>query len=342
MGLLKRNSSLLVPFGLKAGRLHFASEVPHGIDCGCFCPECGAELAARNRNFPGRKRVFHFQHVGKVNCGGGREGAIHRMAKEVAASARSFMLPAWRSGQVEVPATELQVLGQPETEVRLAEGVLRSDVTLHGASGEVPLGPLHVEIRYRHAVDATKAMLLKKHCLSAIEIDLSHLSDEQVLDADEFRRAVLADSSNRKWVHLADAAFIAAMADKALIEIVSPEVSSRALTTKKGKGLTVIEQHAILHKPGTREECKFQIPDATVNEEPIPYPPGLYSISDRSITINEWQQLRLRYKLFLDEIEMDPDGESGPEQLGLLDERDVSHGPFFRVRSRRWKGRPGF
>ena len=84
--------------------------------------------------------------------------------------------------------------------------------------------------------------------------------------------------------------------------------------------------------------CIIEVPDASVGEVVQAYAPGLYILSDRSFTVTQWGHLALRFKLYLDEIEMNPDAAAGPEQSTLFADRDVIFGPTFRARSRRWSG----
>ncbi|HEY2396494.1 MAG TPA: single-stranded DNA-binding protein [Rudaea sp.] len=102
--------------------------------------------------------------------------------------------------------------------------------------------------------------------------------------------------------------------------------------------LTVVEQAGVLHKPGSRRSCIIQVPDGMVDEQVQAYVPGLYILSSRSYAVDRFGHLALRFKLYLDEIEMDPDTANGPEQPTLFADREIIFGPTFRVRSRRWIG----
>jgi hypothetical protein len=338
MPKLNKSPELTVPFGLKDGALHFVSDVPSGSRCGCICPQCRAPLVARNRPSPDRRRVFHFQHASTSACVGGRESAIHRMAKEILARAPTLLLPEWRSGEIAIPALALVVQGTPAMEVPLLEGRLRPDVLVNGECAGTTLASLLVEIRVCHAVDGAKRALTKENRLSMIEIDLSDVTDEQLLDSEAFHRLVLEETGNRKWIHLADAAFMVVATKHAVIEIIDAELRERTLRSKAGNLFVVVEQAAVLHKPTSRGQCIIQVPDGTVGEAVQAYAPGLYILSDRSYTVDRWGHLALRFKLYLDEIEMNPDTAAGPEQSALFADHELVFGPTFRARSRRWSG----
>lgn len=332
---------LTVPFGMKDERLVFVSDVAFGLDCECTCPECGQALVARNRDFPGRRRIRHFQHLRASSCPGGYETAVHRMAKDVLATADAVLLPRWASGDV-VIEPELLGIATAGLEVPLLKGAARPDVLVHGMASEIEFNVLCFEVRVRHAVDEPKRSLLAANGIDAIEIDLSDLGDEAVADSSTFRREVLENSQNRHWIHLSHASYVSQRADRALIEVEDLTVTERVLITKAGRPFTIREQWAFLVKPGSRDRVRIQIPDETVGEQVQPYSRGMHTISSRSITVDEWGHLRLRYKMYLDQIEMNSSEPKG-SQRGLFEafeEREA--GPGFKVRVRNWKGSPGY
>lgn len=239
MANLTKSPELTVPFGLKGGTLHFVSDVTSGLKCGCVCPQCHQPLVARNKPSPDRRRVFHFQHARTSTCAGGRESAIHRMAKEILARAPMLLLPEWRSGEIVIPALPLTVQGTSAMEVPLLDGALRPDVLVNGECAGNTLAPLLIEVRVHHAVDPAKRALFKANRFSVIEIDLSDVTDDQLLDATAFHHLVLEQAGNRSWIHLADAAFMTAATEHAVIEIVDAELRERALETKTGRNSKV-------------------------------------------------------------------------------------------------------
>lgn len=330
---------LTVPFGMRDERPVFVSDVALGLDCGCTCPECGEPLIARNRDFPGRRRVRHFQHARASSCPGGFETAIHRMAKEVVATSDAVLLPRWASGDVVIEPEALAIVSA-RLEVPLIDGAARPDVLLRGMAEEIEFDVLCVEVRVHHAVDAPKRDLLASNGLDTMEIDLSGLTDEAVADPVAFRYEVLDNPANRHWVHLSRASFVAQRADQALIEVEDLTIWERVISTKAGRPFTIREQWAVLVKPGSRDRVRIQIPDETVEEDAQPYPRGMHTISARSITVDQWGRLRLRYKMYLDQIQMNPP-EPQAAQRGLFEAGDGSEGPGFNVRVRDWKGRPG-
>jgi hypothetical protein len=82
--------SAKLTWALSASRdLTSISDVSSGNQCGCFCPECGAELTAKK----GWKNAHHFAHTVDSDCTGGVETAIHLLAKEIIATEMKICLP---------------------------------------------------------------------------------------------------------------------------------------------------------------------------------------------------------------------------------------------------------
>jgi hypothetical protein len=245
------------------------------------------------------------------------------MAKTILADADAIMLPRWTSGDVEIEPARLSIFAS-RVEVPLLGGAVRADAVIQGV----------------HAVDSLKRETLRENGIDAIEIDLSELDEDAVSDQMAFRHFVLEDSRNRHWVNLATGQYVAERAERTLIEVEDVLVTERVITTKAGSPFTIREQWAYLVKPGSRAPVRLQIPDDTVGEEAVPYPRGLHSVSTRSITVGQWGHIRLRHKVYLDQIEMSPP-DAHDMQIGLFEGPNIVDGPGFRVRQRDWKGRPG-
>lgn len=325
---------------MKDGRPVFVSEVASGLACECSCPECGEELVARNREFPGRKRVRHFQHARVSSCPGGFETVMHRMAKDVVATATGLLLPRWASGDVVIEHEPLAIVAS-QLEVPMLGGAARPDAIVRGVAADVAFDALCVEIRVHHAVDELKRALLESNGVDTIEIDLSNVDDDAFADPTAFQYEILMNPANRHWIHLANASFVAHRADAALIHVEDVSVSERVIITKTGRSLTVLDQWAFLVKPGSRERVRLQIPDETVGEDPQPYPRGMHTFSGRSLTADKWGHLRFRYKTYLNQIQMNP-RQTDALQRNLFEATGNSAGPGFNVRVRDWKGDPGY
>lgn len=276
-----------VPFGLKDGRLHFVTQVDTGLACGCFCPDprCNQPLIARNRPSPDRKRAYHFMHAAESPGCAGRESALHRMAKEVLLHAASVEVPAWEGPALTVPSGRLTIAAQSAIEVPLLDGRIRPDVRLSGLVDAFPLAPLFVEVRVHHAVDSETAALVRAVRLSMLEIDLSDVSDEDVVDPAAFERVVLHEVANRRWIHLDAPAYMAGRSGEYIFDVRDSEDFRFDIPTRSGGSLIVRKQRAILYR-GSEPPAPidFELPsfvepggqrvDGFGNN--VPYAPGLY------------------------------------------------------------------
>lgn len=239
IGGWKGGSPSKVPFGLRDGQLWFVTDVPTGLACGCRCPDpaCDKPLIARNQPSPTRKRAFYFAHAGDAASCGGRESALHRMAKQILLEASHVRLPAMQLPGETVEATRVALQEGTRTEVRLLEGQARPDVSGWTMLDDGrPLAEIHIEVRVSHAVDAMKEQLVAANGLTMFEVDLSQVSDEMVQDREAFTRLVLQEPGNRVWISLRNAALVSALSGKEVIEIDQVCVSDHVIPYKKGDG----------------------------------------------------------------------------------------------------------
>lgn len=205
-------TTLRVPFGLREGRMWTPRQVEPGAACGCSCPGCGGALVAKAQG--SRKLRAHFAHLSGTDCEGGREKAIHKMAKQVICEAAEVLLPDWSgAGDLENPPSALDIRGQlhegrriylPARSVRLdrTEEEYRYEAYVPDVRAMDDEGELLVEVRYRHPVDAVKLSRVRSDRRRMIEIDLSSLEDKDIYDMERFRYLVLEDPSNRVWLSM--------------------------------------------------------------------------------------------------------------------------------------------
>lgn len=196
-------AGLRVPFGERDGVLYSPAAVDGGLACGCRCPGCGRPLLAKKGSSQ-RWHFAHFQGGGDDHC---YETAVHQMAKQVLLAARQLELPTWAriaslsdlDHQLHQEALERPARRWHYTQAREEEWMLdmRPDVVL---KDEHPTTvPLLVEVKVSHAVGSEKAALVRQRGWAMIEIDLSKLDADAVLD-DAFERAVLCEAP-RFWIH---------------------------------------------------------------------------------------------------------------------------------------------
>lgn len=193
-----------IPFGLRDGQMVHVEAVAPGKGCGCVCAECGQPLVASNR-LP-RVVAKYFRHDSKTECPGGYESAIHRAAKEVLLRLRRVTLPGRREsvrvtaldGKVFEQVVEVSARGVSADQAweELWQEGMRPDVVF-----EVGGRTLYLEILVSHAVDLVKQQQIRDRKIAALEIDLSDLSPEDLVDMAGFERRVCDSLASRDWLH---------------------------------------------------------------------------------------------------------------------------------------------
>lgn len=201
-----------MPFGLRDGKLLHISEVSSGLDCGCVCAGCNAQLVARK----GKIKQHHFAHAADSDCATGYETALHLAAKDIIERRKEIMLPpvkifktsSWPHGLSyrldkytdEFTSSEAMILAN-EHKYQVDNVLLESrlgriipDVVVH-----ISAIPLIIEIKVTHAVDKAKLRHIKKLKTSAIEIDLSKIPRD--INIPSLESLIIDASEHKKWLY---------------------------------------------------------------------------------------------------------------------------------------------
>ena len=207
--------ALKIPFGLKEGRMWSPKHVPAGRNCGCVCPACESPLVAKAADSECRRP--HFAHLRESNCRAGYETALHRKAKEILAEHATVQLPAW-DGEPGMPNPPMEADDSGEWIVgeRVdfpAREALLNDIRVEEKRGDYTpdvicgddRGELFIEVRVSHAVDPLKRRRIQSEGKRMIEIDLSDLPPDALLDDSSLVEHVLRDVSNRYWLSCPEA-----------------------------------------------------------------------------------------------------------------------------------------
>jgi len=191
-----------IPFGERDGTLFRAHEVENGLRCGCVCPGCQQPLNAANN---GEKVIPHFRHAKSNDCFDGFREGVRRAAVALIAHHKQLMLPALietvrvatQGGRLLEKKIELQPV------VTTADSVERF-VDLAGLRGHAVLlqsdRRLIIRIKLSARMEHERYRLLKSLDHSSMEIDLHHLTLEQINDPARFEHAVLRDPATRHWI----------------------------------------------------------------------------------------------------------------------------------------------
>ena len=194
------------PFGLNENNIivHIAN-VEDGKEY--ICTDCKMLLIA----VKGDKNQHHFRHKNDNECTGGLESSIHLAAKQVIMEKKQIRLPEFFCSAMGkdsrgkehfervtvVKDGTIVIFNSVEEEKELHE--MRFDIlAMVGAE------PLIIEIYYRHKVEDVKIEKIKKANISAIEIDLSDLTQEDIKDWHNFWSCI-NDAQRIKWLHNAKA-----------------------------------------------------------------------------------------------------------------------------------------
>lgn len=197
-----------LPFGLNENnRIVHIANVESGKNCNCICPCCRSPLIAAK----GTKNQHHFKHSTTIECEGGLESAIHMAAKQIILQRQQIRLPEYN-----ITTSLIDSLGHKhfESNTIVPRGMLVSfdsveEEKIHGAIKADILAKkanehLIIEIFYRHKVDAQKIEKIKITNTSAIEIDLSDLTPEDVQNWETFWSRI-NDPNRIQWLYNAKA-----------------------------------------------------------------------------------------------------------------------------------------
>ncbi|MWV18255.1 hypothetical protein F3I16_19620 [Pseudomonas sp. L-22-4S-12] len=191
-----------IPFGERDGTLFRAHEVENGLRCGCVCPGCQQPLNAANN---GERVVPHFRHAKSNDCFDGFREGVRRAAVALLAQQKQLMLPALtetvrvatQEGRLLEQKVELQpVITTADTVERFVDlGNLRGHAVLHQSDRQLII---RIKLSARMEHERYRQLEGLKH--SSMEIDLHHLTLEQINDPASFEHAVLYDPTTRHWI----------------------------------------------------------------------------------------------------------------------------------------------
>jgi hypothetical protein len=248
-------NNLKIPFGLRDGNVLHVGEVGKGLSCECLCPKCMARLVA----VKGAKKQHHFRHyVEKDACEGAFESAIHLAAKKVIADKQMLVLPEYievvesqneegnfydTSERVIEPATPVHF---DKVDLEVAMDGIRPDVV-----GYCKGSSLAIEITYRHPVTPDKAKAFVDLRQSAIEINLSHVTMDDVADWEAFTSHIY-NPANIRWVHNERSALRVRPRLQAKLDNIiriDREERERRQAAKRAKVARLIEQYRKVTSP---------------------------------------------------------------------------------------------
>lgn len=203
-----KSTGIKLPFGLnKNNDLVHIADVEKGKKCDCICPGCRSPLTAAKGNI----NQHHFRHSVDKECPGGLESAIHMAAKKMLLEKKQITLP---EHKVKLEGKDSRGIAYLEEETAVIGGTVvqfdtvQDEVELHEMKFDILAKksntPLAIEIFYRHRVDEVKFLKIVKANISAIEIDLSDLTPNDVNNWETFWESI-NNPQRINWIYNAKA-----------------------------------------------------------------------------------------------------------------------------------------
>lgn len=203
-----KSTKIKLPFGLnKNNVLVHIADVERGKKCQCVCPSCRSPLIAAK----GSKKQPHFKHAVDNECGNGLESAVHLAAKKMIIERKQITLSKYVSI---ASATDSRGEEHKAEKTIIENGVIidfdsvQEETELHGMKVDILAKKgnksLIIEIFYSHKVEEEKLVKIAKADISAIEINLSDLMPEDVMDWEAFW-LYLNDPQRIHWLYNAKA-----------------------------------------------------------------------------------------------------------------------------------------
>jgi len=196
-----------LPIGLYVdGQYKHITEVVSGLECDCVCPECGKELYAVNKK--GNKQQKHFRHAHDSACEKALETVLHKYAKQVIAEKRTLFTP--KHIRKIKPISDINGIVHTIDPVLIPEQRYEFDRVLVEKSSfdrKIPdlIGCfddsfLNIEVYVRHKVEEEKISVFRRNNALLIEIDLSSLDKDSILDREKLHKIIIEDPSNKTWL----------------------------------------------------------------------------------------------------------------------------------------------
>ena len=196
---------MLIPFGLKDGKIHHVKNVPNGLACDCVCPNCRKPLIAKNK---GEWKRPHFAHAVDTDCFNYEAMTyLHQYAQQLLEAEQSTALPEFlyipeitlidysvlRGQSIKYLATKVTF---DSIQSEYSWGKYRVD-----SHGKIKNRSLFIEITVTHESEPEKIAAIREQDQPAIEIVLTDLhNSDKLYDDDEIRKA-LFDPTNANWIH---------------------------------------------------------------------------------------------------------------------------------------------
>lgn len=216
--ITKSKEQVKLIYGLNDDKIIHISDIKveeRGLKCNCICPNCGDNLQAKLGH---GKKTPHFAH----NCNEcdleiAAQTALHILAKEILGTKREIVLPAYKIQLDYDDESKLESEGYNWIEIQeimnefivFNENRLKFDHVylekkLKNIVPDIIIEKngrqLIIEIAVTHFVDDIKFQAIKGMNISAVEIDLSDLRNEELI-RENIENVIINSTQNKKWIH---------------------------------------------------------------------------------------------------------------------------------------------
>ncbi|TXH05775.1 MAG: DNA helicase II [Nevskiaceae bacterium] len=234
---------LLIPYALKGGRIVHIDEVERGEACNCICPACHGVLVARK----GEERAHCFAHKSIGHCEFSAETTLHKLAKQIIASAQIINTPAlnyvvnipfpfYPFNEIEIGGEQFGVASRPIHSVELEKvfGSIRPDAYIHSEPFDFA-----IEVAVTKKVHGDKNRSIRIHNLATLEIELQ--KNDITKSQEEIRNLVLVEQFNKKWIYHPQFLAVEKQARKREAELA--QLAAEEAQRQENERLAEIEKH---------------------------------------------------------------------------------------------------
>lgn len=188
----------------KDGLLMHIMDAERGLDCDCFCIDCGGQLIAKK----GDVNQHHFSHYNPVDsegCFGGVETALHKYAKQVIENSGYLQLPPLIKSlpypnnihKIKIPA-RIAVFEKIIVEEVMTFGRRRVDLVGYESSARTL-----IEIFVSHRVKGEKLRQVKNADEFMVEIEIKReaMFPTEAFNTESLDSLILDSISNKHWIY---------------------------------------------------------------------------------------------------------------------------------------------
>jgi hypothetical protein len=180
--------TVFIPFARKDDKVVHISKVENGLECGCYCLACGAQLIAKK----GDVRIHHFAHYNCGTCNNALETALHKGAKQILAEEKRIVLPDF----IDYTKSNTQEFNRIEVEKTFVTPDQRIIADIVGYYNEKE--PFIIELAVTHPIGEQKRNVLRNLGIPSIEVNIFIGLNE---DYSNIKDVLIENTSFKNWIY---------------------------------------------------------------------------------------------------------------------------------------------